>query len=105
MISLPSCFNLEAVAPMLTALIEVDAFLPEKRSQEHYARHPREYYSVDQHLGRRHRRLSSSEAMTASYSRAAGGWHAEFLTIRRECNHSQSSVGAEGRTMILANKA
>src|SRR5258707_15531479 len=102
MISLPSCFNLEAVAPILTALIEVDALLPEKPSQKHYARHPRENYSVDQRLGRRHWRLSSSKAMTASYSRAARGWHAGFLTIRRECNNSQTSVGTEDRTMITA---
>jgi hypothetical protein len=63
-------FGLEAVAPIFAALIEVEPFLPEKPSQEHHARHPREYYSVDQRLGRRHLRLSSSEAMTAWYSRA-----------------------------------
>src|SRR6266436_1833283 len=114
MISLPSCFNLEAVAPILTALIEVDAFLPEKPSQKHYARHPREYYSVDHRLGSRHRRLSSSEAMTASYERPgdgtpsslrSGGSAITLIIMRPSARLTRPPMSGSGHLKIIVGQA
>jgi hypothetical protein len=97
MISLPSCFNLEAVTPIFAAR--------SSRWTRSCQRNKGALCSVPTRVLFR-RPVLSPPAKLCCVVQPSGRWMvAEFLTIRRECNHSQSPVGAEGRTMIRANQA